>query len=127
MLEKGKTSPARPPDVSTIPIGAAYLVLASRRISTAYGGLIDITRVAPGWPRKRLCFGPAPSAPALHVLCRITPRVALTPYAFQIIKFLCWANSTNVGPCQTSFNLKRIIKGVPIKTPIVLGALNYGT
>ena len=55
--------------VSTIPIGAAYLVLRTRRISEAYGDLIDMTRVAPGWPRMVLYFGPAPSALALCVLC----------------------------------------------------------
>ena len=111
-----------------IPIGAAYLVLRTRRISYAYGGLIEITQVAMGWPRTVLCFGPAPSALALPVLCRITPRVVLTPYAFQFNRIIMLGKySTNVGPCQTSFNLKRIIKGVPITTPIVLGALNYGT
>ena len=85
-------------------------------------------RVAPGSVNKMLCFGPAPSALALRVLCRITPRVALTPYAFQFNRIIMLGKcSTNVGPCQTSFNLKRIIKGVPITTPIVLGALIYGT
>ena len=73
-------------------------------------------------------LGPTPSALDPPVLCRITPRVALTPYAFQFIKIIMLGKyRTNVGPCQTSFNLKRIIKGVPITTPIVLGALVYGT
>ena len=51
-FEQGKTNPARPPDVSTNPIGAVYLVLRTRRISDAYGGLIEITQAALGGPAQ---------------------------------------------------------------------------
>ena len=120
---KGKTNPARPPDVSTNPIGAAYLVLRTRRMELATGAK---PRVSSRWPRRQTVWDQHHQH-CPPCLCKITPRVALTPYAFQFNKLLCWANSTDVGPCQTSFNLKRIIKGVPITTPIVLGALNSGT
>ena len=110
--------------MSTIPIGAAYLVLRTRRMTDGYHAK---RRVASGSVSKLLCFGPAPSALALPVLCEITPRVhdALCFQYYQII--MLGKCSTNVGPCQASFSLKRIIKGVPITTPIVLGALVYGT
>ena len=49
------------------------------------------------------------------------------PYAIFIKLFRkC---STKVGPCQTIFILKQMVKGVPITTPSMLGAqiMEYNT